>query len=480
MKYLWMGTAFLATCFCMQANAQISAMPDDGASFSGQAGMSSIGAPNPFLGGVPSGEPTPGVLSLSLKDAIDRGLKYNLGLLLSEQGKREARGARLRALSDLLPKVSWQTSETRQQLDLQAFGFSGFPGLPTIVGPFSVFDTRAYLSQPILDFKGFHGARTQAENVKAAEYSYRDSRDLVVLVCADLYLGAIAASSRVDAAGAELNTAQTIYDQAADLKKAGTVPGIDVLRAHVELQAQQQRLLYLQNAFQKQKLSLARAIGLPIGQEFALADQIPYAPPPPLALDEALERARRLRADFQSVVALVRAAESNKRAARGEGLPSLRLNADYGDIGLAPGNSHGTFTVAANLRVPIFQGGLVRGKVIEADALLQQRKAQLQDLQSRIDYEVRTTYMDMKSTGDQVQVAMSATDLAREQVKEAQDRFAAGVTGSLEVVQAQEALATADENYISSLFSFNVAKASLARAMGTVEEIAKQYLGGRQ
>lgn len=477
MKSLEMGAVLLALSLCTQAKAQVESMS---ASAPPSSGQSRTAGQSPYLGGVPSGQPSPGVMPLSLKDAIDRGLKYNLGLLLSGEGTREARGARMRALSELLPHLTWQTSETREQLNLAAFGFSGFPGIPSIVGPFNVFDSRAFLSQPVIDFKALRGARAEAENVKAAQYSYRDSRDLVVLVCADLYFGAIAGASRVDAAGAELKSAQAIYDQALDLKKAGVIPGIDVLRAQVELQGQQQRLMFFQNAFEKQKLNLARAIGLPIGQQYMLADQIPYAPAQAITLEDALEQARNSRADFQSAEALVRAAESNKKAAQGEGLPSLRFNADYGDIGLTPGNSHGTFTVAANLRVPIFQGGLVRGKVLEADALLQQRKAELEDLRSRIDYEVRTAYMDLKSTGDQVQVAMSAADLAKKQLSQAQDRFAAGVANSLEVVQAQEALATANENNISSLYGFNVAKASLVRAMGKVEEAAKQFLGGKQ
>ncbi len=476
MKSIWMGAVLLTTYFCIQAKAQVASMPTGATPSFGQTSMS---GPSPFLGGVPSGKPGPGVMPLSLKDAVDRGLKFNLGLLLAEEGARAARGARLRALSELLPHLIWQTSETREQLNLAAFGFSGFPGIPGIVGPFNVFDTRAFLSQSVIDFKALHGARAESENVKAAQFTYRDSRDLVVLVCADLYFGAIAGASRVDAAAAELKSAQAIYDKAVDLKKAGMIPGIDVLRAQVELQGEQQRLMYFQNAFEKQKLDLARAIGLPIGQEFALADPIPYSPALAITLEEALEQSRQSRADFQSAEALVRAAESNKKSAQGEGLPSLRFNADYGDIGLAPGASHGTFTVAANLRVPIFQGGLVRGKVLEADALLQQRKAEMENLRSRIDYEVRTTFMDLKSTGEQVQVATSAADLAREQLSQAQDRFAAGVANSLEVVQAQEALSTANENYISSLFGFNVAKVSLVRAMGKVEEVAKQFLGGR-
>ena len=491
MKHSWIGTVLLTLCFGVLAQAQTSSISAGQASSFDHAGesdsasssrssMSGLGAQDPFWGGVPSGEPTSGVLALTLKDSIERGLKYNLGLLLSEQGTRAARGARLRALSDLLPKVTWGTTEARQQLNLQAFGFSSFPGIPSIVGPFNTFDTRAFLSQPVLDFKALNGARSEAEKVKAAEFSYQDSRDLVMLVCADLYLAATAASSRVDAAAAQVKTAQAIYDRAVDMKKAGTVPGIDVLRAQVELQAEQQRLMFVQNAFQKQKLTLARAIGLPIGQEFSLSDTVPYAPVPTLPLGQALEQALKSRSDFQSAVALVRAAESNKKAARGEGLPALRFNADYGDIGLSPGNSHGTFTVAANVRVPIFQGGLVHGKVLEADALLRERQAQLQDLRSRIDFEVRTAFMDLKSTGDQVQVAMSAENLANEQVKQAQDRFASGVATSLEVVQAQEALATADENYISSLFNFNVARATLLRSMGQAENAAQQLLGGKQ
>jgi outer membrane protein TolC len=489
MKLLRVGLAVFIAGTAIHAQAQVSSMSQEQPESSRPAGTATPssgaevaggGGQGVFLGSVPAGTATSGILPLSLKAAIDRGLKYNLGLLLADQGTRAARGARLRALSDLLPKLTWQTSETREQINLKAFGFPLPSGFPAIVGPFNVFDTRAFLSQSVLDLKALHSARAESENLKAAEYSYQESRNLVVLVCADLYLQAIAGASRVEAAGAELNTAQAVYDQAGDLRKAGVVPGIDVLRAQVQLQAQQQRSIFFKNEFQKQKLDLARVIGLPIGQQFELTDQIPYAPVRAMVLEEALERAFRSRADYQSAVALVHAAESNKRAARGEGLPTFRVSADYGDIGLAPNASHGTFSVAGNLRIPIFQGGLVRGKVLEADALLEQRKAELENLRGRIDYEVRTAFMDVRASGDQVQVAISAAGLAKAQVKQAQDRFAAGVANSLEVVQAQEALATADENYISSLFNFNVARATLARAAGVAEQAVKDFLGGSQ
>jgi outer membrane protein TolC len=433
---------------------------------------------NPLLGSAPPGPAQPGVLPLSLTDAVHRSLKYNLGILLSDQATQQARGARIHALSKLLPQISAGASEASEQINLKALGFPNFPGVPPIIGPFGVFDVRGYLDQPILNLKNLHQEKAESDNVKAAQYTYQNARDLVVLVSANLYLQAIAGSSRVSAAKAEVETSQAVYDRAKDLKEAGMVPSIDVLRSQVELQGQQQRLIYLQNEFQTEKLDLARAIGLPMAQEFRLTDQVPYTPPPAITLDQALTRALAARADYKSLEAQVHAAESLKKAARSEAMPSLDFHADYGDIGPAPGNSHGTYTVAASVKVPIFQGGKVRGDVMQADAVLKQRQSELQDLRSKIEYQVRTSMLDLKSSENQVHVARSTQDLAHQQMTQARDRFAAGVVNSLEVVQAQEAVATADENYISSLYRYNVAKASLARALGLAEEAFKQMTGG--
>jgi outer membrane protein TolC len=469
------------------ASAQVNTSPAGGPQFTRQSAQPVPMAPmgpgaagqSPFLGGVPSGKAQPGVLPLSLTEAVERGLKHNLGLLIAWEGTREARGARWRALSDLLPDIQARTSESRQQINLRAFGFGGFPGLDPIVGPFDIFDARAFLSQPILDLHAIHNLRAETENQKAANYTYQDARDLVVLVAANLYLTAVTGESRVKAAEAQLQTARALYDQAVDLKKAGVVPAIDLLRSQVELEDRRQRLIYFQNEAVKQKLNLARAIGLPLGQEFALTDRIPYTPLPPMTFEDSLEQAYRSRADYQRTLTQVRAAELSRKAAQGERLPSLQFDADYGDIGPTPGVSHGTFTVAATLTVPIFQGGRVHGKVLQADALLRQRKSELEDLRARIEYEVRMSFLDLKASGERVQVAQSAADLAKEQMKQAQDRFTAGVVNSIEVVQAQEAVATAEENYISSLYTYNLAKASLVRALGLAEEGFKQLLGGK-
>lgn len=435
-------------------------------------------AQNPFLGSTPQ-KAIPGVLTLSLQDAIQRGLRYNLGLMLSNQGQRQALGARLAARSRLLPDVTARASYMAEQVNLATFGLPPFPGVPPIVGPFEVFDARGLVSQRILDFSSWNSLHARSDALRAAQYSYQDARDTVVLVVGGTYMQAVASSARIDAVRAQLQTATAVYQQSVDMKNAGLTAAIDVLRSQVEMQAQQQRLLAVQNDFEKQKLTLARTIGLPGEQAFTLTDSMPFTPAPPLTLQQAIEQAYRSRADYQSAQSLLHAAEMAKRAASDERLPTLSFNGDYGDIGNRPTSSHGTFTAAAALKVPIFQGGKVRADVLQADAQLQQRRSQVEDMRGRIDYEVRTAFLDLKTAADQVNVARSSVGLASQQLAQARDRFAAGVTDTIEVTQAQEALAAANENYISALFAHNLAKLSLARALGVAEEASKKFLGGK-
>ncbi len=437
-------------------------------------------AQNPFLGSVPQ-KPIPGIFPLSLRDAIDRGLNYNLGVVFATHSERQAEGARLNALSKLLPNISARVIGTEQQINLAALGLptNAFRGIPTVVGPFSVFDARALLSQRVVDLESLYRLRSNSEDRRATQNNYTNARDMVVLVVGGLYLQAVSQAARIDSVRAQLQTAQALYRQSADMKSAGVAAGIDVLRSQVEMQVQQQRLLAVQNEYEKQKLILLRAIGLPTSQEFTFADKIPFQPAPPLTLDEGLARALRSRADYRAAQNLLRAAELARKAAVAERLPSLALNGDYGVIGPEPGNSHGTFTAAAALNIPVFQGGKAHADTVQADALMQQRGSALQDLRGRIELEVRTAFLDLNTAADQVAVAHSSVQLATQQVTEARDRYTAGVVNTVEVVQAQEALATAEENYISSVFAHNLAKLSLARALGVAEEATKNYLGGK-
>ncbi len=436
------------------------------------------GTESPFLGSVPSGEATAGELQLSLMGAVERGLQYNLGALLSGQDRRIAEGARKQALSRLLPQLSAGVSENIEQVNLAALGFSGFPGIPQIIGPFSVFDVRAYAKQDLLNLPALHNLNSSSENLKAADLSYQNARDLVVLGVVGLYLQAISGRSRIEAGQAQYRTAQALYKQAVDFKEAGVVPAIEVLRAQVEMQSEQQRLIYLENQFEKQKLNLARVIGLPLEQSFKLTDEAPYRPLPPVTFEQALQRAYGSRADYQSAQARQRAAAFAKKAAESQRLPTAGLDFNYGSNGRAPGNSHGSFTLAASVQVPLYEGGRITGEILQADALLQARTDELENLRTQIRYQLQTAFLDLRSTENQVKVAQSTIDLASQQMAQARDRFAAGVTTNIEVVQAQAALATANENYISSLYSYNLSKAELARAVGGAEKIVGDYLLG--
>jgi len=430
-------------------------------------------------GGVPSGAPTAEALPLTLDDAIGRGLQHNLGLILGQEQIREAQGERREALADLLPHVRAGASAVRQKVSLAAFGFSGFPGFPELIGPFDVVDARGYVSQTVFDLHALRHAQARGLDAKAAEQQQRSTRDAVVLACAGLYLQAVAGESRIGAAHAQLATAQALYDLASDRKKSGLVAGIDVLRAQVQLAAQRQRVIVAEDEAAKQKLALARAIGLPIGQAFQLADEMPFAALPMISAEDALQRAYAARPDLQAAESRVRAAQQERRAAAGEGLPSVGVSGDYGLIGNDAASARGTFSVAASVRVPVFEGGRVQAKVQKADARLRQAEASRDDLRARIYYEVQTTLLDLTATDERVGVATSAFALAQQQLEQAQDRFSAGVAGNLDVTQAQETLARATEDRIESLYEHNVGKAALARALGVAETSYREFLRGR-
>jgi len=421
--------------------------------------------------------PTP--VALTLRDAIDRGLRTNLGLLVSGQASETARGERLRSLSALLPQLNGTVSETVEQLSLKTIGFNfQFPGvsISTIVGPFHYTDMRASTSFSVYDYGLRKNYRASKENERAAQLSFQDARDLVVQSVASAYLVVIAGSSRVEALRAQVATDQAIYGRTADQKLAGTAAGIDVLRAQVQLQQQQQQLLAQENQFAKDKLALGRAIGLPPGQDFTIAESAPYSALTAMTPDQALRTAYDQRADFQSAKALVRSAEEAVKAARGERYPNLGVNADYGDVGPTLNNSHGTFTFQAAAKFNIFDGGRISGDVIQARAALKQRQDELADLGGQIDYQIRAALLDIQSAADQVAVATSNLDLANQTLTQARDRFSAGVTDNIEVVQAQGSVATANDNLIAALYAHNLAKVDLARALGSAQQQIQKFM----
>lgn len=464
MRYPWFR--FLSVILCMLPLARPAAA---------QTGAA-------FQGSVSSGAPTAQPLALSLDEALQRGLRYNLGAINSQQASRAAHGESIVARSPLVPNLSGSVLEEVEQVDLAAFGFKfKFPpsvgvSIPTVVGPFNYFDVRGTLSQNIANVQAIRTYQSSREAQKAADLSAADAREFVVYVVTASYLQVLAESARVDSAKVQVESAQAIFQQASDRFSSGLSAKIDRTRSEVELQTQQQRLTAEQAEYAKQKIALARLIGLSSGQDLILTDAMPYAPLENITLEQAIALAAQNRSDLKAAEAQMHAAELSRKAAVAERYPTLSLDATYGLIGMNPANSNGTFSFAGQLKFPIWAGGRTNGDIEEADASLQQRRAEYEDLKARVEADVRNAYLDVNAAADQVRVAQSRRALAQDELSQARDRFASGVADTVEVVQAQEVVSSAEQDYIASLNAHNLAKASVARATGQAEKIMRDLL----
>jgi len=434
---------------------------------------------NPVFGSVAETKPTPGLLPLTFREAIERALRHNLAALLSEYNTTAARGEKWKQLSELLPNVNATVQEVAQKQSLDALGLPANLIPQRVIGPFSYFDARASATQKLFDWKAIQQYRAATHGETVAQFNLKDARELVVLATGNVYLQAIAGAARVETARAQVETAEALYKKAGAQLQAGVIPAIDSLRAQVQFQTRRQQLIAASNEFSKQKLSLARVVGLAPGQEFELADKTPYEPFPIPDLEVSLQRAYSLRSDYKAAQERLFAAQLEHRAAIAGYFPTLGVAADYGEIGKTPGGVLPTFHVAGTLNIPVFQGGRVHSDVLKADASLRQARAKLADLRGEIDQDVRTALLDLQSSAEQVEVAQSSVNLADEALTQSRDRFFAGVTDNLEVVQAQEATANAHEELISSLYLHNLAKVSFARAIGRAEEGVLEYLKGK-
>jgi outer membrane protein TolC len=443
----------------------------------GLSSTSSAQAASSFQGSVATGEVSAQPIALTLDEAIQRGMKANLGVILSGAQTAAARGERLSQLQTLLPSVDGSLKESVMQVDLPAQGLR-MPGFPTIIGPFGYTDLRASLTWSLIDVASLRNYLAARHNFAAAQLSAQDARDLVVLVVGNAYLLALADESRIASVDAQVATAKISLNQAVDNHQAGTAPLLDELRARVDSQSLEQQLIVARNALEKDKLALARVIGLPLAQSFTLADKAPYAVFDQIDVEAAIRQAHANRKDLAAMVEQTRAAEQQRKAATADRLPTLNFAGDYGDIGVNLKTSHGTGDAAGTLSVPLFREYGLRGEAQQAQAQLDTAQARLSDKSAQVDADVRDALLDIASAQKQVEVARSSVELSNEALSEAQQRYANGVSDNLAVSQAQQSVAQANDQYVTSLYRHNVAKLSLARALGAGENY-KSYLGGK-
>ena len=430
-----------------------------------------------FQGSVPSGAASGQAIDLSLDDAIQRGLKTNLGLILSGTQTMSARGQRLSELQGLLPAVDFKAQESLMQVDLPAEGLR-IPGFPKIIGPFGYTDVRASLSWSLVNVASLRNYMAAKHNFAAAQLSEQDARDLVVLTVGNAYLLAVADETEVSSVEAQVATAKVSLDQAVANHDAGIAPQLDELRAKVDYQSLEQQLIVAQNALEKDKLALARTIGLPLEQKFTLSDKAPYAAFDQIDVDAAIKEAHTNRKDLAALVEQTKAAEDQRKAATADRLPTFTFNGDYGDIGVNLATSHGTGDASGTISVPLFKEFGLRGEAESAQAQLDTVRAQTSDKGAQVDADVRDALLDIQAARSQVEVAQSSMALAGEELKEAQERYANGVSDNLGVSEAQQSVAQANDQYVASLYRHNMAKLSLARALGAGTSY-KTYLGGK-
>ncbi len=437
---------------------------------------STVSVQGPYSGSVPAGSAPEGVLSLTLEAALAMGLRENLGAISQSAAVQQATGQRQVARSELLPQVDSAISEEFERLNLRTQGVET-KSFPESV-KFNFYDARAArLNQSVFDLVRIRNLHSATENLKANIKASRNARDLIVLAVGGGYLQLVATKARIDATAAQVETDRAVYKQAADRLEAGLTARIDVTRSQVQLQTEQQRLRSLQADLETQKLRLARIVGLALGQEYKTVDGYRYAPLTEFSMESSLKRAFAARSDLQAAAAGVKAAEESVKAAHAERLPSVAVTANFGAAGITPSHeSTGVYTVAGTLTVPIYEGGRIRGDIEQASAALRQRKAEFEDVRGQVDEDVRQAFIDLNSAADQVDVAKSNVTLAHDTLVQSRDRFAAGVADTVEVVQAEQAVAQADDDYITAVFEHNLGKVSLARAMGDAEVTLPQLL----
>jgi outer membrane protein TolC len=436
-----------------------------------------------YQGSVP-GTPIPaGPVRLSLPDAVKRGLQTNLGIVTSGVSSSIVRAQRAQALSQLFPQITASIGATETQINLAAYGLNTLGTatggtFPSIVGPFQYVQAQGNLNWNALSVTNVRNYQTANTVDHASRLSERDSRELVVLAVGGTYLQVLSASARIDAQRVQVKYAQATYDRANTQLSAGTNTRVDLTRSLVQLQSEQERLLALEGDYQQQKIAFARLIGLPQAAEVIFTEQLGSSGLQPVEEADALRAALEHRWDLQSAEAQMRAAEQTVSAARSERLPSLSFNGYYGAMGPRPTESHGVFVASGTLSIPVFDGGKISADVQQARATLRQRQAEYEDQKAKVEQDVRNALIQLRTALGQVKLAESNRQYARETLTQVNDRFDAGVTNTVEVVQAQQQEAAAENDYISGLYALNLARLTLARAIGDAEaELSSLFPG---
>jgi outer membrane protein TolC len=435
----------------------------------------------PSAGGVVAANSGP--LPLSLKRAVDIALSRegNTAIELAGESLAQARDRSAEARAALLPDVeAAYTTESRTE-DLAAQGLStklfNFPvpgfQFPTFVGPFTIMDARVSATQSVFDFSSIRRFQASKRSTEAARSDLDSTGEQVAAQVAKAYLAGIKADADLESAEANVALSEALLTQADNEKKAGTGTGIEITRARVQLANDRQRLLEARNARRAAYLRLLRAMNLRLDGALELTDKLQYLPVDAVTLDQARAAALKQRPDYEAQ----REREANARlsasATKMERLPTVSAFGDYGASGTGFDNSLPTRTVGISVRVPIFDGGRRDARRAESASGLRAEQARSNDLKEQIELDVRLALDELGSADDEVKVAREGLGLSENELAQARRRYAAGVTNSIEVTDAQTRLERARDNQTAALYNYNLARIDLAQAMGRVRSLVQ-------
>ncbi|HEX3747746.1 MAG TPA: TolC family protein [Bryobacteraceae bacterium] len=408
-------------------------------------------------------------LKLTLKDAVGLALKQNPQVILANIQVSQSEQDRRLARADLLPQANGSLSETVNRLNLHAAIGLDFPGFPTHVGPFEVFQTGVNFNAPVFDltlWRRYKSSKLGLETSRAQETSAREESVMLVV---SQYLGCQRATADVSAGQSRVQLAQAVYDQSADLQKNGVGTGIDTLRANVQLQNEKQRLIQSQTELQTSLNGLARLLSIDPHRPLDIADQVSFFDTPATPLDQTIEKAYTTRPEMHALRTEQERASLAQRAAGDQRLPKVSFSGFWAEQGLSPDTIIPVYQYQGSVMFPLFTGGRIQADRAKADLAIRQLQQQETELKNRIALEVKNAVAQVESARNEVTVANSGVQLAREEVSQARDRFQAGVANNLEVITAQDELARANDNQIGALYRYNQARASLAYSEGQME-----------
>jgi outer membrane protein TolC len=413
------------------------------------------------------------VSNLSLEQAIALALDNNLATLLAQEREREARGLKKESLAGLLPNISATAYQATVTENLAALGFTPgrFPGFTsTFIGPFKNFDARVRLQQTIFSLSALRNYQAGTAGVRAAQVEEDLAREQVAVFTSLAYLESMRADRSVSAAQANVDLAQALFKLAQDQRDAGIATGVDVTRAETRLAQEHVRLSRAQTDAEQAQLQLARIVGLPLGNSFTLTDPLTFTVETLPSIDTAVATAEDKRAEVRVAAAEVTVNKFEARAARAEQLPSLEFLGDYGVSGITPVTSAlPTRRYAVQLNVPIFNGGLTRGRIQVANSREAQTELQLASIRGQVEEDVRLAYSGLRTTAETVRAADLSVSLAERELQMARDRFRAGLGDNIELITAQTTLANARLEQVTALAAYNGARLNLAAALGRAQ-----------